>query len=274
MGPAMNLLLARRAHGASCCIRAPTVRPTRIEPPVVVGVGQPDSAGAQAGIQPGDRITVGGRSRRGTRGSSSRSRSAPARTAKCDSVCCATASRSRARSRRCRRRAEPLRDRRTSACCRTCHPHIRSVSPGERRRARGTQGRRRRVSPSTAEPITFALAAEGGDRQAAGRADHDGDSARRRADDHRWRRRTARRDRGWLGIGIVDETRRASSRAALGADRAMSVEKNVRVRRHDLPDRLGTRHARDVAEAVDGARRDRAALRRIGAARLDRPAQR
>ena len=53
----------------------------------------------------------------------------------------------------------------------------------------------------------------------------------------------------------------------------MSVEQNIETAALIFQTLWGLVHARDVAEAADGAGGDRAAVRRVGAARLDRALQ-
>ena len=147
------------------------------------------------------------------------------------------------------------------------HPHIRMVRSGEAAERAGLHAGdvivaidgepmtfsshlREAISKHPEQPITI------DDPPQRDAADDPGDAGaprRRRVPRHRHRRRHGQHQAGrWSGAS------------------RMSVEKNVQFSGMIFQTRLGSDHARDVAAAADGTGRDRAALGRVGAARLDR----
>ena len=73
---------------------------------------------------------------------------------------------------------------------------------------------------------------------------------------------------GLLGIRIADDT--VKNKPGFGQAISLSVEKNIEYATADLPDARRPDHAGNIAEAADGAHRNRAVVRRIGSAGLDR----
>ena len=257
-----------RAHGGRALPGRREGRPTKTSRRSSAS-SPPGRPASKADIKPGDRIiAVAGHAVEHV-GRVPDRRSARGRTARSRSSCCATASRSPRRSRP-RSPGRAGSSSATSACCRTCirscSASIRASRPTRRASSRATSilavnGRAHHVlGPSSStrsrrspkQPITITCCATAQQRH---RRDAAPAGAASRED--RLHRRRHRRD---------DQEHQA--RPGRSADDERAEER--RVRRADLPDAVGPGHARDLAEAADGPGRDRAAVGRIGAARLDR----
>ena len=187
---------------------------------------------------------------------------------------CATAPSRRVRLTPVAARARAASRSATSACCRTCTRTSASVESGRAGRARrasrpgdiilavngepmtfrdAAAARRSRSIPS--KPITLSIRAR---RRAARRCTVDAGAARRRS--------------GWLGIQIGDETKsiKPGPFEALQHERRAATSRSPGLIFQTL---WGLLTRETSPQAADGAGRHRAAVRRVGAARLDRALQ-